>query len=95
MEFAIFPMDKGKSVSKEVSSVIAMIQESGYNFELTAMGTLIETETVAEALAIVEQAALILETNCERIYSTIKLDIKKGAENMLQQKVQSIREKLE
>jgi len=94
MEFAIFPLDKGKSVSKEVASVIAMIEESGYHFELTPMGTIIETETVAEALAIVEQAALILDTDCERIYSTIKLDIKKGAHDMLHEKVQSIKEKL-
>ncbi|MBI9069326.1 MAG: MTH1187 family thiamine-binding protein [Salinivirgaceae bacterium] len=94
MEFAIFPTDKGKSVSKDVSKVIKMIQESGYKHQLTAMGTLVETPTVAEALHVVEKAAALLQTNSERIYSSIKLDIKKGAENMLVEKVKSIENKL-
>jgi uncharacterized protein (TIGR00106 family) len=94
MEFAIFPTDKGISVSNDVSKVIKLIKESGFPNQLTAMGTLIETPTVAEALKIVEKAAALLEENSERIYSTLKLDIKKGASNMLQNKVKSIEEKL-
>lgn len=94
MEFAIFPTDKGKSVSNDVSKVIKMIRESGYEYQLTAMGTLVETETVAEALSVVENAADILQTTSERIYSSIKLDIKKGATNMLVEKVKSIENKL-
>lgn len=94
MEFAIFPTDKGKSVSSDVSKVIKMISESGYPYQLTAMGTLVETQTVKQALGVVEKASDILGVNSERIYSTIKLDIKKGAENMLEEKVKSIEEKL-
>lgn len=94
MEFAIFPTDKGISVSKDVSRVIQLIKNSGYNYQLTAMGTLVETETVNEALKIVEQSAEILGEDAQRIYSTIKLDIKKGAKNMLKAKVDSITDKL-
>ncbi|MDA3891390.1 MAG: MTH1187 family thiamine-binding protein [Salinivirgaceae bacterium] len=94
MEFAIFPTDKGKSVSSDVSKVIKLISKSGFPYQLTAMGTLIETNTVKQALSIVEQASEILEKNSARIYSTLKLDIKKGAENMLLNKVKSIEEKL-
>lgn len=94
MEFAIFPTDKGKSVSVDVAKVIKLIKESGFNYQLTAMGTLIETETVAQALNIVEKAASILGTNSDRIYSTIKLDIKKGASNMMEEKVKSIHNKI-
>jgi len=94
MEFAIFPTDKGISVSNDVSKVIQLIKQCGFPYQLTAMGTLIETYTVKEALTIVEQAAEILEENSDRIYSTLKLDIKKGAVNMLQNKVKSIEDKL-
>lgn len=94
MEFAIFPTDKGKSVSSDVSRVIQMIRESGFSHQLTAMGTLVETDTVKQALDVVEKAAEILEVNSERMYSTIKLDIKKGAKNMLQEKIKAIEEKL-
>ncbi len=94
MEFAIFPTDKGISVSNDVSKVIQAIKDSGFPHQLTAMGTLVETETVAQALKIVEQSAGILQVASDRVYSTVKLDIKKGAQNMLLNKVRSIEEKL-
>jgi len=94
MEFAIFPTDKGKSVSKDVSKVIRLIQESGFTYQLTAMGTLVETQTVKQALDLVEKSAAILQTDSERIYSTIKLDIKSGASNMMEEKIRSIEKNL-
>lgn len=94
MEFSIFPMDKGNHLSGEVVKVIKYIKESGYPYQLTAMGTLIETPTLKEALLIVEHTADILAVDSERIYSTIKLDIKHGASNLLENKVQSIKDKL-
>jgi uncharacterized protein (TIGR00106 family) len=94
MEFAIFPTDKGKSVSKDVSDVIQLIRKSGYPYQLTAMGTLIETPSVADALKIVEDAAMLLQINSERIYATLKLDIKPGCTHMLEQKVKSIQDKI-
>lgn len=94
MEFAMFPTDKGKSVSADVSKIIQHIKTSGYNYQLTAMGTLVETETVEQAMQVVNKAASILEKESERIYSSIKLDIKKGATNMLHEKVRSIEEKI-
>lgn len=94
MEFAIFPTDKGISVSNDVSKIIKLIKESGFPYQLTAMGTLIETQTVIEALLIVEKSAALMQENSNRIYSTLKLDIKKGAQNMLQNKVKSIERKL-
>lgn len=94
MEFAIFPNDQGISVSRQVAQVIEMIEKCGYSFQLTAMGTLIETPTVGEALEIVEKAATLLQEESKRIYSTIKLDIKKDAANLMETKVQSVIKKL-
>ena len=59
-----------------------------------AMGTLVETDTVKEALDLVEKSAAVLQINSERIYSTIKLDIKKDASNMMVEKVKSVENKL-
>ena len=61
MEFAMFPTDKGESVSAHVSRVIRMIRESGVSYRLTPMGTVIETRTMSEALAIVQKAHDILD----------------------------------
>ncbi|MFH2095822.1 MAG: MTH1187 family thiamine-binding protein [Bacteroidota bacterium] len=94
LEFAMFPTDKGPSVSSHVSKVIAMIRENCANFRLTAMGTIIETNTLDEALEIVKKAYDILGKESDRVYSNIKLDIRKGKENRLEGKIQSVEEKI-
>lgn len=95
LEFSIFPTDKGESVSEYVSQVLKLIDQSGANYRLTAMGTIIETESVVEALAIVEQASRVLEDlGCNRIYSSLKMDIRKGKAGRLEGKIDSIREKI-
>ncbi len=93
MEFSIFPTDQGESVSAHVSEVIRMIRESGVEYRLTPMGTIIETEELSEALAVVERATAILEErNCRRIYSAVKLDIRAGKSGRLEQKIRSVEE---
>jgi uncharacterized protein (TIGR00106 family) len=93
LEFTIFPLDQGESVSREVSQVIEMIRESGVSYQLTAMGTLIETKNVSQALEIVERATEQLSSaGCNRIYSAIKMDIRRGKENRMKGKPDSIRQ---
>lgn len=90
LEFAMFPIDKGDSVSPYVSKIIQMIRESGVTYQLTPMGTIIETETMPEALAIVQQSYNILELDCDRVYSTLTFDIRKGKSQCLTQKIASV-----
>ncbi|MEW8658774.1 MAG: MTH1187 family thiamine-binding protein [Candidatus Thiodiazotropha endolucinida] len=95
LEFSIFPLDKGVSVSKEVSRVIEMIDSTGIEYQLTAMGTLIETPNITEALAIVEQAAQIIHgAGCQRVYAAIKIDSRPAREHGLQGKIESIQKRL-
>lgn len=95
LDFAMFPTDKtGDSASESVSKIIKMIKESGVNYKLTAMGTIIETETLAEALDIVDRSYEVLEPLANRVYSTITIDIRKGKENRLIQKIESVESKI-
>ena len=94
LEFAMFPTDKGTSVSKDVSEIIAMIRDSGVSYKLTPMGTIIETENLPEALEIVQKSYDLLEDNSARVYSTLTMDIQKGKNNRLESKVQSIENKI-
>jgi len=94
IEFAIFPTDKGESKSKYVAKVIDMIKESGVEYIFTPMGTIIETETVEEGLDIVKRAYEILQVDCNRVYSTIKIDYRAGHSNRLKKKVESVENKL-
>lgn len=93
-EFAMFPTDKGESVSPYVSRIIRMVDEGGYSYKLTPMGTVIETSTMPEALEVLDKAYKQLEQDCNRVYASIKFDIRKGKENRLESKIQSIEQKI-
>jgi len=98
LEFSMFPTSgdcrDGASVSKYVSRIIDMIDRSGAPYQLTPMGTIVETGSVKEALAIVEQAYEVLGEDCERVYSALKLDIRKGKAGRLKGKIDSVKREL-
>jgi len=94
LEFAIFPTDHGESKSKYVARVIDMIKNSGIKYQFTPMGTIIETDTVAQGLDIVNRAYEILQVDCNRVYSTIKIDYRAGHKNRLESKIASVESKL-
>jgi len=94
LEFAMFPTDKGESVSEYVGRILKVIDEEGHPYTLTAMGTIIEVQSLDDALKIVEKAYRQLEKDCNRVYSTIKLDIRKGSVGRLKQKIVSVEKKV-
>lgn len=53
------------------------------------MGTVIEASSMQEALSIVELAYEQLD-GCERVYSSLKFDIRKNCENRLKTKIESV-----
>ncbi|MGC8925805.1 MAG: MTH1187 family thiamine-binding protein [Calditerrivibrio sp.] len=94
VEFAMFPTDKGESVSNYVSRIIKMIDGLGIPYKLTPMGTVFEANSMEEALEIINIAYKQLEPDCNRIYTAIKMDIRKGAKNRMEGKIKSLEEKL-
>ena len=94
MEFAIFPTDKGESVSEYVSKVIKMIDQSGIKYQLTPMGTIIESETLQEALEVIENSYRVLKPYSNRVYATVKFDIRKNRTDAMTSKIESIVSKM-
>lgn len=94
MEFAIFPTDKGESVSKYVSKVIKMIDKSGIKYQLTPMGTVIETRKLKDALKILDKSYKVLKPYSNRVYATVKFDIRKRRKNGMKSKIKSIKNKM-
>jgi len=95
LEFSMFPLDQGDSLSGIVSRLVALIRESGVDYRLTAMGTLLETERLDTALALVARCnALLEEQGCQRIYATLKLDIRTGPVGRLKGKVASVENRI-
>ena len=94
MEFAIFPTDKGESVSPYVARVLRVVRESGHPHQLTAMGTIVETERFEEATRLLEAAYRVLEPDCHRVYLVAKFDVRKGPLGRLEAKVRAVEEKV-
>jgi len=93
VNFAMFPTDKGISVSKYVSKIIKMIDESGVPYRLNPMGTTFETETMEESLSILEKSYEVLKDH-DRIYSVVNFDIQKNKSNRINSKIESIENKI-
>lgn len=93
VNFAIFPTDVGTSVSTEVSKIIKSVKESGYAYKLNAMGTVFETETMEQALRVIQNAYDLLQDH-ERVYLVVNMDIQKDKDGRIQSKIQSIEDKL-
>ena len=95
LNFAIFPTDKGDTGSSEsVSKVLKMIRDSGVSYKLNPMGTSIETDTLEEALDVVNRAYKVLEPFSKRVYSAITIDVRKDRQNGMQNKIASIEQKI-
>jgi uncharacterized protein (TIGR00106 family) len=94
MQFAMFPTDKGVSVSKEVSSIIELLRTSGVIYKLGSMGTTVETDTFEKALEILKKSYELLENSSERVYASINFDIRKGQNNRMEKKIDSIESKI-
>jgi len=94
LEFAMFPIDKGESVSEYVSEIVKVIAQSGLEYQLTPMGTIVETSTFEEATALMNACYSILEPNSNRVYCTATFDIRKGELGRMRKKIESIEGKI-
>jgi uncharacterized protein (TIGR00106 family) len=93
IDFSIFPVDKGTSVSPYVARAVAIVRASGLSHALGPMGTSIEGEWPA-VMAVVNRCFEALQKDCDRIYFTIKADYRKGGANRLDGKVRSVESKI-
>ena len=92
IDFSIFPMDKGESVSPYVAKIISIIKKSGLDYNLGPMGTNIEGD-LDEVMALTTICFNELKKDCNRIYMTIKADYRKGPAGRIKSKVRSVEEK--
>ncbi|MGD9807710.1 MAG: MTH1187 family thiamine-binding protein [Deferribacterales bacterium] len=90
---SITPLGDGESVSQYVSRAVKVIKESGLDWQLTPMGTVLEGDKLEDVLSVINKAAEILE-ECNRISISIKIDYRRNREGGLEKKVKSVMEKL-
>ena len=92
IDFSIFPVDKGESVSPYVARAVKVIKRSGLPFKIGPMGTSIEGEW-DQVMAVVGRCFDALKEDCSRVYMTIKVDYRRGISGRMEAKIQSVEEK--
>ena len=93
-EFSITPIDKeGKSLSEYIAKTINIIKKSGLQYELHAMGTLVEGDA-EEVFDLIKKCHLNMTRFSDRVSTSIKIDDRKGATGRLKGKVASVENKL-
>jgi uncharacterized protein (TIGR00106 family) len=93
LEFSMAPLEKGSSVGEYVARSLKIIDESGLDYRLHAMGTIIEGE-MDEVLDVLRKCLDAMAVDCERVTCTAKLDYRRGHSGRLETKVASVEEKM-
>jgi uncharacterized protein (TIGR00106 family) len=89
LDFSMTPLGKGESVSPYVARCSEVVAASGLDYRLHAMGTTLEGE-LDEVLAVVRRCFEVLQTDCNRISCSIKIDYRKGPGGRLRSKVEKV-----
>jgi uncharacterized protein (TIGR00106 family) len=89
LEFSMTPLDKGASVSTYVSRSLDIIDQSGVDYRLNPMGTVLEGDW-DEVMGVVRECFLRMSADCERISCAIKIDYRRGKSGRLQAKIDSV-----
>lgn len=93
LEFSMFPLDKGASLSPYVARSLDIIDSSGLDYQCHAMGTVVEGE-YDRVMDVVRRCFEAMAADCDRVECNLKLDYRKGRRGRLAAKVQSVEEKL-
>lgn len=86
-------MDKGESVSEQVSRSLKIIDDSGVPYRLNPMGTVLEGD-FDDVMGVVKQCYEMMKKDCKRITCSIKIDYREGKSGRLESKMASIEQKL-
>jgi uncharacterized protein (TIGR00106 family) len=89
LDFSMTPLGKGESVSPYVARCLEIVAASGLDYRLHAMGTTLEGE-LDEVLSVVSRCFEALQTDCNRISCSMKIDYRKGSGGRLKSKVQKV-----
>jgi len=93
INFSIFPLDRGESVSVYVARALKIVRDSGLVYKLNPMGTAIEGEW-DEVMDVVSRCFEEIKKDCDRIYMTVNIDYRKDKSGRIESKVQSVESKL-
>ncbi len=93
VQFSIFPLDKGVSLSSHVAEAVRIIEASGLSYQIGPMGTAIEGEW-DEVMRLLGECYRAMDAASSRFYIALTADCRRGSGDRIRGKVRSLEEKL-
>lgn len=93
LEMSITPLGKSESVSQYVAECVQLVDQSGLDYELHAMGTIVEGE-LDQVLDLLNRCIEQVARHSDRVTCAAKIDYRRGHSGRLKSKVASVEAKL-
>jgi uncharacterized protein (TIGR00106 family) len=93
LEMSVVPVGKGESLGPYVARCVDIVEQSGLDYQLHAMGTIVEGE-LSDVLRVMQQCIEELAKDSERVTCTARLDYRKGVSGQIKDKVASVEQHL-
>ena len=95
VEFNIIPLGRGINVSKYLVPALKEVKKIKMNCQITPMCTIFEAKNVEEAFNIVKAAhGAVFKTGVKRVVTTVKIDDRRDLDKSMEDKVQSLTNKM-
>jgi uncharacterized protein (TIGR00106 family) len=91
VDFSIFPLDKGESLSRYVARAVRIIKESGLPHVIGPMSTSVEGEW-EEVMALVNRCFQEMKKDSGRVSLSLRADYRQGGQGRMKHKIEAVRE---
>ena len=95
-ELTIIPIGTSKtSLSEYIAAAVAALDSDGIKYELTGMGTLLESDDLGKIFSAITAAhEAVFKKGAERVATSIKIDERRDEERTIKDKISSVNQKL-
>jgi len=95
LEISIVPIGTGKtSLSSYVAHAVKILREEGVNYQLTAMGTIIEGDIDNLIRLVIKMHKAVFTSDVNRVLTTIKIDDRRDKAATITDKVEAVKKAL-
>lgn len=92
--FSVTPVGAGEHVAAHVAEAVRVVRESGLANRTDSMYTLVEGDSLAEVMAVVQAAVEAVAARVSRVSTVIKLDYQPGRVDGMTHKVEAVEREL-
>lgn len=91
--FTVFPVGDAPDVAGPVADAVALIEESGLDYQVTGSSTLVEG-TWDRVMPVLEECIHRLTEEHDRVYADVTVDYHRGEEGRIRGSVEEVEETL-